>query len=362
MNPSVHRVLAWLLPLGLAVASAPSGVAAADPVALVESHGGTVRLVHRDDAGLDVDLGGSAVTDDDLAELALLKNLRVLRLKECRIGDAGLAHVARITTLERLSLDGTDVTDAGMPQLATLTGLEFLNLYGTAIGDDGLADVARLPALKTVVVTATRVTPRGVSALRDSKPALQVIPDPFRQRERNAAALQVATAAVAEAERELAEARPLAAAAVPTIPGLKAAHAEAQRLSGAARKHHAEEVGRVKEAGITAENASNFVADLRERAAGAPADAPIRRQLEEQSRLADEAAGEVARLRQRADEAFAAVKAAGADEKKRFLLFRNAEAVANSADEAQERLDASRRAAEYIRGEAATADQVLKRE
>lgn len=361
MIPRVSRLAPLLVLLGLSIPLS-SRSAAADPVARIENHGGSVRLVHRDDDGLDVDLGGSGITDDDLADVALLTNVRVLRLKDCRIGDSGLAHVARITTLQRLFLDGTGVTDAGMPALAPLTGLEFLNLYGSAVGDAGLAHVGRLPALKTVVITATPVTPHGLTAVRDSNPGLQLIPDPFRQRERTAAALEVAQSAVAEAERELAEALPRAAAAALTLPGLKQEHAEAQAMHGEAKKRRDELLQRVKEARITTENAAKSVAQLRERAEALPADVALAKQVQEQSRLADAAAEVVPPLEQQAQEAEAAYKAAKKEDTRRFQRFAAAEAVSKSAAAAEKSLAAGRLAADSIRGEAAQADRSVANE
>lgn len=352
MTPRVSSVWTWLLAAGLLISQAHAGDPAADPVSRIEHHGGFVRRLQRDGDALDVDLSGSTVADADLADLVHLKNVQVLRLKACRIGDEGLEHVARIMTLRRLFLDGTGVTDAGMLRLAPLEQLEFLNLYGTAVGDAGLAHIGRLPALKTVIVTAARVTPGGVSAFRDDNPDVHVIPDPVRQRQRTAAALEVATAAVAQAERELEHARTREAEVSPTVPGLKAEAEAAEAHAAAAKKQLEEDRRLAAEAGKQATVLADSVLRLRTQVADAPADDPTRKQLEEQSRLADAAAGEAATLRQRADQAAAASERAQKEAKERQQRFRNAEGAKRAVDAAQQRLDASRLSAEYIRGEA----------
>jgi hypothetical protein len=45
------------------------------------------------------------------------------------VTDAGLAHLARLTSLQTLVLSETQVTDAGLAHLAGLKSLQSLNLW-----------------------------------------------------------------------------------------------------------------------------------------------------------------------------------------------------------------------------------------
>ena len=78
------------------------------------------------------------VTDDELEQLQVLKNLRFLRLTRISVGDSGLVHLKDLTNLKRLNLEGDKVTDAGLEHLKGLTNLEELDLRGTNVTDEGV--------------------------------------------------------------------------------------------------------------------------------------------------------------------------------------------------------------------------------
>jgi hypothetical protein len=81
-----------------------------------------------------LDLHSTAVTDRALAQLPkVTPALERLKLTTCKaVGDAGLGHVAKLTTLRELDLDHcTGVTSKGLVKLADLKGLERLYLRGS---------------------------------------------------------------------------------------------------------------------------------------------------------------------------------------------------------------------------------------
>ncbi|HEY1190889.1 MAG TPA: hypothetical protein VGE74_24875, partial [Gemmata sp.] len=80
-----------------------------------------------------LDLGGTAVTNAGLKELAALKNLTALDLRNTWVTDAGLKELAALKGLRELTLRYTPVTDAGMKELAALPNLTTLNLGATAV-------------------------------------------------------------------------------------------------------------------------------------------------------------------------------------------------------------------------------------
>ena len=112
--------------------------------------------------------------DAGLAHLAGLKSLDRLFLEDAKIGDAGLACVAGLANLELLSLDGTRITDAGLEQLAGLSRLKTLSLRRTAITDAGLARLARFAALAEVKLEGTKATPAGIEAFRAMRPGADI--------------------------------------------------------------------------------------------------------------------------------------------------------------------------------------------
>jgi hypothetical protein len=117
-----------------------------------------------------LNLAGTQVTDDGLAALADLPNLRMLHLEKTAISDAGLAHVKKCAELTYLNLYGTKITDAGLKHLTGLKKIEKLYLWQTAVTDAGVKAVkAALPDM----IIDTGYNPPKV----EEKPAEQAKPD-----------------------------------------------------------------------------------------------------------------------------------------------------------------------------------------
>src|SRR5262249_52007664 len=122
------------LVIGLALLLTPAAARADDAadqaVKTIEALGGKLTRDEKvpDKPGVAVNLHDSKVTDDDLKDLAGLKQLRALDLSENNITDAGLKHLAALPQLQTLNLRWTYVTDAGMKELAKLKGLRSLDL------------------------------------------------------------------------------------------------------------------------------------------------------------------------------------------------------------------------------------------
>jgi thiol-disulfide isomerase/thioredoxin/Leucine-rich repeat (LRR) protein len=103
------------------------------------------------------------------ASLANLEDLPVtnLYLSRSTISDTGLAHIAKLKSLEKLFLDNTGITDIGMVYLASLTSLKHLSLKGTRITDAGLANLRRLVSLEQLKLQRTNITDAGLSHLKN---------------------------------------------------------------------------------------------------------------------------------------------------------------------------------------------------
>lgn len=101
---------------------------------------------------------GPPLRDADLACLANLKNLQSFQMDFCRgIGDAGLAHLAGLTRMTRLSIGG-NLTDAGLAHLAAMDHLQSLTIAGN-ITEQGILQLAKNQALGTIDV----ITPNSMS-------------------------------------------------------------------------------------------------------------------------------------------------------------------------------------------------------
>ena len=110
-------------------------------------------------------LTGTNVTGSGLAYLKDLTRLQDLDLRYTPLTDAGLEHLKGLTHLKRLLLVETQVTDAGLEQLKGLTELQELFLWHTNVTDAGLEHLKGLTQLQKLVLTYTKVTDAGLEHL-----------------------------------------------------------------------------------------------------------------------------------------------------------------------------------------------------
>jgi hypothetical protein len=114
----------------------------------------------------------TAATDAGLKHMARLPRLRWLRLRMGKIRGPGLAELAGVPSLERLSLWGTTgLTDNHVRYLEGLTRLKSLTLWGTdsPLSDATLASIAKLSSLEELyfIRIVTRFTNAGVAHLKN---------------------------------------------------------------------------------------------------------------------------------------------------------------------------------------------------
>ena len=121
----------------LFMASADAVAADSEQVEAVRKIGGQVRPAAGDDGAWKVEfqLTGRSLTDEGLAQVAALKKIVRLNLRDTKVTSAGLGHIKGLTSLNRLHLERTAVDDSGTAHLAGLVNLEYLNLYNTRITD-----------------------------------------------------------------------------------------------------------------------------------------------------------------------------------------------------------------------------------
>jgi hypothetical protein len=80
---------------------------------------------------------------------ALKLELSYLGLAETRVTNAGVEHLADLSTSEWLTLDRTRITDAGLRCLEQMPRLKALDISGTATSPQGINRLPRaLPGCK----------------------------------------------------------------------------------------------------------------------------------------------------------------------------------------------------------------------
>jgi hypothetical protein len=125
------------------------------------------RLVHLKQ----LDLNGG-LTDDRLAQLTGLAELEYLQTNLAQVSDDGLKPLARLKSLRNLKFfhPGKAFSGAGLAHLAELPHLERLTVAGSlAFNDDGMAAVARLSRLQEFRMWHAGPTQEGIKHLKALK-------------------------------------------------------------------------------------------------------------------------------------------------------------------------------------------------
>jgi len=107
----------------------------------------------------------ASLTDDDLTDLAGLRNLHLLELDDMPIGDAGLEHLRSFTEFTSLAFRTTKITGRGLSCLAGNNLLRFLSVEHTPIEDDDLEQLKPFASLEILALGQTRVSGPGLKHL-----------------------------------------------------------------------------------------------------------------------------------------------------------------------------------------------------
>ena len=111
-------------------------------------------------------LARTQVSDAGLEALSGCKTLEEIDLSEdSLISDEGMAHLAKLTNLKKLNLWRVQITDAGAVQLAPLTKLLWLNLDNSKLADGGLVLLKDMKSLTFLHIGSTQVTEAGAASL-----------------------------------------------------------------------------------------------------------------------------------------------------------------------------------------------------
>ncbi|MFO0968246.1 MAG: hypothetical protein U0793_22035 [Gemmataceae bacterium] len=131
-----------------------------------------------------LDLSHTEIGNAGLAQLEDLSQLEDLNLAFTAVTDEGLTALRGMTSLKVLNLEKpckgsytpkTRFTDKAVVHLQALTRLESLNLDWNMFTDAGLADMAKMTSLREVILGyQTGVTSKGQALLRERLPKAKI--------------------------------------------------------------------------------------------------------------------------------------------------------------------------------------------
>jgi Leucine-rich repeat (LRR) protein len=104
------------------------------------------------------------ITDVSVAAITRLPNLKSLSLRNTRVSDTGLAMLGDMPKLEQLYVDSPLITDSGVKHLGRLANLQTLHLGGALAGLEFEA-LAKLKVLKELSLSNTHINDLAVDGL-----------------------------------------------------------------------------------------------------------------------------------------------------------------------------------------------------
>jgi hypothetical protein len=109
-------------------------------------------------------LVAGAMADSDLASVS--KRTVFLSLEGARVTDEGLALLPELPQLRGIDLDSTLVTDHGLESLCRFASLEEIWLEDTSVTDAGVLLLRRLPSLRFLSLAYCDVSKTTIDILR----------------------------------------------------------------------------------------------------------------------------------------------------------------------------------------------------
>ncbi len=109
------------------------------------------------------------LTDDGLAFLGEMENLRSLCINDALITGVGLTCLTSLRHLKSLDVRSTNFDDNGLSCIASLSGLTTLHVWQTRVTDVGMQFVGKLHHLEELYFMDCPLTDEGIARLRDLK-------------------------------------------------------------------------------------------------------------------------------------------------------------------------------------------------
>jgi hypothetical protein len=121
-----------------------------------------------------LDLGGTLITDQGLADLSGLDKLRSVSLEATPVTDAGLKAIGQMKSLEILKISRTKINGSGFQDLAEMKKLKMIEATECKLTDDCLTYLADIKPLEMLIPSGTKFSPAALSELRKKKPKLVI--------------------------------------------------------------------------------------------------------------------------------------------------------------------------------------------
>ncbi len=120
-----------------------------------------------------LDLSNASIDDDGLRQIAHLP-LRELWLQETNISDASATTISKFKSLDFLQLNATSLSDSFLEHLGPMLELDDLGLRGTRVTGAAMKFLSRHPKLKKLDVYSTEVDDSGVAHLVDCQSLTEI--------------------------------------------------------------------------------------------------------------------------------------------------------------------------------------------
>lgn len=120
------------------------------------------------------------IRNNSMDVISGLHSLEILRLHSCRnVTDDGLAKLAGLTNLKELDLTQWGITDNGLNSLSKMNKLEELNLTATAITDAGvdilISILPGMPSFKKIILSRSQVSEKYKQLLLERYPGITIL-------------------------------------------------------------------------------------------------------------------------------------------------------------------------------------------
>ena len=122
-------------------------------------------------------LGGTLVTDKGLAHIESLPKLEFIDLPSNgneQVTDKSFEHIGTLKHLRHIDAENMPITDASLAHLASLTSLEKLELGRTKVTDEGLDYLVGLKKLTSIALDRTNVTEKRIAKFRRQMPGVHI--------------------------------------------------------------------------------------------------------------------------------------------------------------------------------------------
>ncbi|EAQ80808.1 serine/threonine protein kinase [Blastopirellula marina] len=125
----------------------------------------------------DINLGGTAVTDDWLLRFTNVADLDFFNVRYTNVSDKGLAHFQDCKKIKYLSIGRTRVTDAGLAYFRECREMNHVIIAETVISDASIDVLKNFKNLKGIELEKTKITAAGVNQLHQALPQCKIVWD-----------------------------------------------------------------------------------------------------------------------------------------------------------------------------------------